>query len=151
MSDWWTGVKNAIARALTIPEGGIDTIIAEGKVIEQKLIDEAKVIANWFVSDAPTLIADAQNLLKQAEVLTAAGFVIPGYSQIVSIVTQGISIVQTLFEAIEAAETPSAAQSIASVLPGSTPAQVLMMYERKSKLRTDLNSFRVALSQATKK
>lgn len=151
MSDWWTGVKNALARALTIPEGGIDTIIAEGKAIEQKLIDGAKQIANWFVSDAPTLIADAQNLLKQAQVLAAAGWVIPGYNSIASAISEGISAAQALFQAIEAAETPSAAQSIATVLPGSTPQQVLMMYHTKSKLRADNNSLRVAIANATKK
>lgn len=151
MSDWWTGVKSAIARVLTIPEGGIDTIIAEGIAIEQKLIDGAKQVADWFVSDAPTIISDAQNLLAQAAAVTAAGFVIPGYSTIVGAVSEGITVVQELFAAIEAAETPSAAESIASVLPGSTPQQVLMMYGKKNKLRSDANSLRVAMSQATKK
>lgn len=151
MSDWWTGVKNAIARALTIPEGGIDTIISEGKVIEQKLIDGATAVANWFVSDEPTIVSDAKNLLTGAAALTAAGFTIPGGAAIISDVTAGISLVETLFGAIEAAETPSAAESIASVLPGSTPAQVLMMYTSKNRLRSDTNDLRVAIGNATKK
>jgi hypothetical protein len=150
MTDWWTGVENAIARALTIPEGGIDTIIAEGVAVEQKLIDGAKEVAQWFVSDEPTIVADAQALLAAAATLTSAGFSIPGGAAIVNAVTEGVKLAETLFGVIEAAETPSAAQSIASVLQGTTPSQVLKMYETKNKLRSDTNALRVAISQATK-
>jgi hypothetical protein len=149
INDWWTGVTSAIARALTIPEGGIDTIIAEGKAIEQKLIDGAKQIANWFVSDEPTIVADASTLLTLAETLVTGGFDIP--APLIALVKAGIADVETLFQAVEAAEGVMAAESIASVLPGSTPEQILLLYTKKNSLRTDTNSLRVAVGNAQKK
>jgi len=148
--DWWTGIKSALSRALTIPEGGIDTVIAEIKLGIQKVEDVAQKIAHWFVADAPTIISTLENAILIATKLTGAGFVVD--PTIIADAQKVLSVFKNAFDAVEAAEGVSAAQSIAAVgIVGGTAEQMFTVYGIKRDAQRKLTALQVAIANAHKR